>query len=58
MNLFIWEINVIGNDKIDTNTIIKSAEKTGLVTGTLSKKHFTCCINGSKIDKDTFAYLP
>lgn len=41
MNLFIWEINVIGNDKIDTNTIIKSAEKTGLVTGTLSKKHFT-----------------
>ena len=41
MNLFIWEINVIGNDKIDINTIIKSAEKTGLVTGTLSKKHFT-----------------
>ena len=41
MNLFIWEINVIGNDKIDTNTIIKSAEKTGLVTGTFSKKHFT-----------------
>ncbi len=40
MNLFIWEINVIGNENTPTENIIKSAEEMGLLTGTFSKKHF------------------
>ena len=40
MNLFIWEINVIGNEKIETKTIMDCAKEVGLVTGTLSGKHF------------------
>lgn len=40
MNLFIWEINVIGNKKIETKTIMDCAKEVGLVTGTLSGKHF------------------
>lgn len=39
MNLFIWEINVIGNDKTKTDEIIKSAEEMGLFTGTLARSH-------------------
>ncbi|MBR2639537.1 MAG: sporulation protein YqfD, partial [Oscillospiraceae bacterium] len=40
MNLFVWEINVIGNQNTPTENIIKSAEEMGLFTGTFSKKHF------------------
>ena len=40
MNLFVWEINVIGNKNTPTENIIKSAEEMGLFTGTFSKKHF------------------
>ncbi|MBR3963677.1 MAG: sporulation protein YqfD [Oscillospiraceae bacterium] len=40
MNLFVWEINVIGNQNTPTENIIKSAEEMGLFTGTFSKNHF------------------
>ena len=41
MNGFIWDINITGNDKIEFEEIINSAEKAGLRTGTLASKHFT-----------------
>ncbi len=41
MNFFIWEINVVGNEKIKKEEIMKSVETAGLKVGTLSKKHFT-----------------
>ena len=40
MNLFIWEINVIGNENTPTEDIIKSVNEMGLFTGTLKSKHF------------------
>lgn len=40
MNMFIWQINVTGNLKVETEEILKSANEMGLLTGTLSKKHF------------------
>lgn len=39
MNRFIWEINVTGNKNIPAEDIVASAEKMGLVTGTLSNSH-------------------
>lgn len=40
MNFFVWEINVIGNQKTKTEDIIRCAEEMGLFTGTLAKSHF------------------
>lgn len=39
MNQFVWEINVIGNEKVSADDIIASANKTGLLTGTFSRSH-------------------
>jgi len=39
MNLFIWEINVVGNKNISTESIVYSAKEKGLKPGTLAKKH-------------------
>ena len=40
MSFFIWEINVIGNNEVSEENIIKSANEMGLFTGTASSKHF------------------
>lgn len=39
MNLFIWEINVVGNKNVSTESIVYSAKEKGLKPGTLAKKH-------------------
>lgn len=39
MNRFIWDINVSGNKEVPAKEIIASAEKMGLVAGTLSGSH-------------------
>ncbi len=41
LNMFVWEINVTGNDKVPTEAIIASAAEKGLVAGSLQKKHVT-----------------
>lgn len=41
LNQFIWEINVSGNSKVNTDDILASAEKYGLFPGTFSGKHKT-----------------
>lgn len=40
MNMFVWEINVLGNRNVKTDEILKSASEMGLITGTLAKVHF------------------
>ena len=40
MNLFIWEINIIGNTDVSDEEIMKSANEMGLITGTPASKHF------------------
>ncbi|MBQ5328184.1 MAG: sporulation protein YqfD, partial [Oscillospiraceae bacterium] len=40
MNMFVWEINVLGNRNVKTDEILKSASEMGLITGTLAKDHF------------------
>ena len=40
MNLFVWEVNIRGNEETPAENIIKSAKEMGLIKGTLSKKHF------------------
>lgn len=40
MNLFIWEINIIGNTDVSDGEIMKSANEMGLITGTPASKHF------------------
>lgn len=39
LNMFIWEINVTGNEKVSENEIILSANESGLKIGTLKSKH-------------------
>ncbi|MBR5309633.1 MAG: sporulation protein YqfD [Oscillospiraceae bacterium] len=39
LNMFIWEINVAGNEKVSENEIILSANESGLKIGTLKSKH-------------------
>ncbi len=39
MNMFIWEIEVKGNERVETFEIMNSAEQMGLKKGTLAKSH-------------------
>lgn len=39
LNMFIWKINVTGNEKVPAEDIIAAAEEQGLVAGSLRKKH-------------------
>ncbi len=40
MNMFIWQINVSGNKRVEKEEILKCTEKMGLTEGTFSRKHF------------------
>lgn len=40
MNLFVWNINVKGNEETSAESILKSAKEMGLVKGTFSRSHF------------------
>lgn len=39
LNNYIWEINIYGNNDVDSEKILESAREMGLKKGTLAKKH-------------------
>ena len=39
LNMCIWKVNVIGNEKVPTQDIIAAVEEKGLTPGSLRKKH-------------------
>lgn len=58
LSRFVWNIEIIGNDKIDSNEILQEVKANGLKIGMLKSKINTeSIINKIRLDRDDLAWI-